>query len=148
MLVLEIVVKDKDNDDPDEFMGRVAFTICDVPVRVRPDSPLAPQWYKLEDQNGVKLQGELMVSVWMGTQADEAFPEAWHSDASETSGENIAHTRSKVYISPRLWYLRVNVIQAQDLLLKNSNDLLLKNSNIGNDSGIVNSLASVPNRHK
>ncbi|KAG5009365.1 hypothetical protein JHK87_017880 [Glycine soja] len=103
VLVLEIVVKDKDNDDPDEFMGRVAFTICDVPMRVRPDSPLAPQWYKLEDQNGVKLQGELMVSVWMGTQADEAFPEAWHSDASETSGENIAHTRSKVYISPRLW---------------------------------------------
>ncbi|RZC02092.1 FT-interacting protein 1 [Glycine soja] len=95
VLVLEIVVKDKDNDDPDEFMGRVAFTICDVPVRVRPDSPLAPQWYKLEDQNGVKLQGELMVSVWMGTQADEAFSQAWHSDASETSGENIAHTRSK-----------------------------------------------------
>ncbi|KRH48448.1 hypothetical protein GLYMA_07G089100v4 [Glycine max] len=121
VLVLEIVVKDKDNDDPDEFMGRVAFTICDVPVRVRPDSPLAPQWYKLEDQNGVKLQGELMVSVWMGTQADEAFSEAWHSDASETSGESIAHTRSKVYISPRLWYLRVNVIQAEDLLLKNSN---------------------------
>ncbi|KAG5022060.1 hypothetical protein JHK85_018402 [Glycine max] len=102
VLVLEIVVKDKDNDDPDEFMGRVAFTICDVPVRVRPDSPLAPQWYKLEDQNGVKLQGELMVSVWMGTQADEAFSQAWHSDASETSGENIAHTRSKCNASP-MW---------------------------------------------
>ncbi|TKY49550.1 QUIRKY protein [Spatholobus suberectus] len=117
--VLEIVVKNKDNGDPDEFMGRVVFTICDIPMRVPPDSPLAPQWYKLKDQNGVKLQGELMVSVWMGTQADEAFPEAWHSDAAEASGENIAHTRSKVYISPRLWYLRVSVIQAQDLLLKN-----------------------------
>ncbi|TKY44671.1 QUIRKY protein [Spatholobus suberectus] len=119
VLVLEIVVKNKGNGDSHDFMGRVSFTISDVPMRVPPDSPLAPQWYKLEDQNGVKLQGELMVSVWMGTQADEGFPEAWHSDASEASGENIAHTRSKVYISPRLWYLRVNVIQAQDLVLKN-----------------------------
>ncbi|KAK7323270.1 hypothetical protein VNO77_26735 [Canavalia gladiata] len=121
-LVLEIVVKNKDNSndgDPDELLGRVAFSISDIPTRVPPDSPLAPQWYKLEDQNRVKLQGELMVSVWMGTQADEAFSEAWHSDAAEASDENIAQTRSKVYISPRLWYLRVHVIQAQDLLLKN-----------------------------
>ncbi|XP_027343043.1 FT-interacting protein 7-like [Abrus precatorius] len=119
-LVLQIVVKNKDNNgDPDGFMGHVTFTISDIPMRVPPDSPLAPQWYKLEDQNGLKLHGELMVSVWMGTQADEGFPEAWHSDAAEACGENIAHTRSKVYISPRLWYLRVNVIQGQDLLLKN-----------------------------
>ncbi|KAK7401532.1 hypothetical protein VNO78_13081 [Psophocarpus tetragonolobus] len=130
--VLEIVVKDKQNDisDSDVFMGRVAFTICDIPMRVPPDSPLALQWYNLEDQKGEKVQGELMVSVWMGTQADEAFPEAWHSDAAEASGENIAQTRSKVYISPRLWYLRVNVIQAQDLLLKtksgNNSDIFIQ----------------------
>ncbi|KAK2440391.1 FT-interacting protein [Trifolium repens] len=115
--VLQIIVKEKDGG---AFIGRVAFTISDIPMRVPPDSPLAPQWYKLEGQNGVKLdRGELMVSVWMGTQADEGFPDAWHSDATTTSVENIAYTRSKVYISPRLWYLRVNVIQAQDLLLKN-----------------------------
>ena len=121
--VLEILVKDKDAEDPDVFIGRVAVSVYDVPMRVPPDSPLAPQWYKLEDKNGVKLQRELMVSVWMGTQADEAFPDAWHSDAATTTaasgGENIAYTRSKVYISPRFWYLRVNVIQAQNLLLKN-----------------------------
>jgi len=135
--VLEIVVWNKNCDDPDELLGSVAFTISDVPMRVPPDSPLAPQWYKLEDQNGVKLEVELMLSVWMGTQADEAFPEAWHSDAAETSGENIAHTRSKVYISPRLWYLRVNVIQAQDLLLKlksgNNSDIFIQ--------GVVGNLA-------
>lgn len=116
--VLQIVVKEK--DVPDALIGRVTFTISDIPMRFPPNSPLAPQWYKLENQNGVKLdQGELMVSVWMGTQADESFPDAWHSDATTTSDENIAYTRSKVYISPRLWYLRVTVIQAQDLLLKN-----------------------------
>lgn len=46
----------------------------------------------------------------MGTQADETFPEAWQSD---TGG--VINTRSKVYVSPKLWYLRVNVIEAQDL---------------------------------
>ncbi|XP_045825237.1 FT-interacting protein 3-like [Trifolium pratense] len=115
--VLQIIVKEK---DAGAFIGHVTFTISDIPMRVPPDSPLAPQWYKLEGQNGAKLdQGELMVSVWMGTQADEGFPDAWHTDATSTSVENIAYTSSKVYISPRLWYLRVNVIQAQDLLLKN-----------------------------
>lgn len=55
--------------------------------------------------------GDLMVAIWWGTQADEAFPDAWHSDAG---GQ--AQFRSKVYLSPKLWYLRVNVIEAQDLL--------------------------------
>ena len=52
-----------------------------------------------------------MIAIWWGTQADEVFPDAWHSDAG---GE--AQFRSKVYLSPKLWYLRVNVIEAQDLL--------------------------------
>ncbi|CAF1919132.1 unnamed protein product, partial [Brassica napus] len=52
----------------------------------------------------------------MGTQADEVFPEAWHSDSITVSGDNVVITRSKVYLSPRLWYLRVNVIEAQDLV--------------------------------
>ncbi|KAL0346277.1 UNVERIFIED_CONTAM: FT-interacting protein 3 [Sesamum radiatum] len=57
-----------------------------------------------------------MLAVWMGTQADEAFPEAWHSDAAAVSGaDGLANIRSKVYLSPKLWYLRVNVIEAQDL---------------------------------
>ncbi|CAL0310304.1 unnamed protein product [Lupinus luteus] len=134
--VLEIVVMDKhkaaDAESGDAFMGRVAFAVSDVPMRLPPDSPLAPQWYKLEDKNGVKLvDGELMVSVWMGTQADEAFPDAWHSDAAApiNGTQHIAYTSSKVYISPRLWYLRVNVIQGQDLFLRNNNN---NNKNNGN----------------
>ncbi|XP_020097783.1 uncharacterized protein LOC109716653 isoform X2 [Ananas comosus] len=58
------------------FVGRIVFDLTDV--------PLAPQWYKLEDKKGDKLSsgvggGELMLAVWIGTQADEAFPDAWHS---------------------------------------------------------------------
>ncbi|RZC88136.1 hypothetical protein C5167_015940 [Papaver somniferum] len=112
--VVEILVKDKDFVK-DDFMGRVWFDLNEVPKRVPPDSPLAPQWYRLEDRKGDKAKGELMLAVWMGTQADEAFPEAWHSDAASVSGDGLANFRSKVYLSPKLWYLRVNVIEAQDL---------------------------------
>lgn len=94
--------------------GTVSFDLQEVPKRVPPDSPLAPQWYSLE--NGEK-QGspgnDIMLSVWVGTQADESFQEAWQSD----SGGLIPETRAKVYLSPKLWYLRLTVIQTQDLQL-------------------------------
>ncbi|KAL0397889.1 UNVERIFIED_CONTAM: FT-interacting protein 3 [Sesamum calycinum] len=79
--VLEVVVKDKDMVK-DDFVGLVRFDLHEIPTRVPPDSPLAPQWYRLEDKKGEKQKGELMLAVWMGTQADEAFSDAWHSDAA------------------------------------------------------------------
>ncbi|GAB2218352.1 hypothetical protein Droror1_Dr00001572 [Drosera rotundifolia] len=112
---VEIVVKDKDFVK-DDFIGRVFFDLNEVPKRVPPDSPLAPQWYRFEDRKVEKGKGELMVAVWIGTQADEAFTEAWHSDAAAVSGDAVTHIRSKVYLSPKLWYVRVNVIEAQDLV--------------------------------
>ncbi|KAD3336297.1 hypothetical protein R6Q59_028471 [Mikania micrantha] len=113
--MLEVTVKDKDVLK-DDFIGGVLFDLNEVPKRVPPDSPLAPQWYMLSDRKGDKLKGELMLAVWWGTQADEAFPEAWHSDAATVSLDGLASCRSKVYLSPKLWYLRVNVIEAQDLI--------------------------------
>ncbi|CAE6133370.1 unnamed protein product [Arabidopsis arenosa] len=116
--VLEVVVKDKDLLK-DDYVGFVRFDINDVPLRVPPDSPLAPQWYRLEDKKGEKIKGELMLAVWIGTQADEAFSDAWHSDAAmpvDCSPAISAVLRSKVYHAPRLWYVRVNVIEAQDLI--------------------------------
>ena len=113
--VLEVVLKDHDVV-LDDFMGRIMFELNDIPKRVPPDSPLAPQWYRLEDRKGDKVKGELMLAVWMGTQADEAFPDAWHSDAATVGPEGVALIRSKVYLSPKLWYVRVNVIEAQDLV--------------------------------
>ncbi|KAJ6764078.1 hypothetical protein OIU79_024592 [Salix purpurea] len=114
--LLEVTVKDKDFGK-DDFVGRVVFDLSEVPLRVPPDSPLAPQWYRLEDKKGVKtMMGEIMLAVWMGTQADESFPEAWHSDAHDLSHTNLNNTRSMVYFSPKLYYLRVQVIEAQDLV--------------------------------
>lgn len=112
--VLEVLVKDKDVVI-DDLIGKVSFELNEVPKRVPPDSPLAPQWYRMKDRQGEKVKGEIMLAVWMGTQADEAFPDAWHSDAAAVGPEGVANIRSKVYLSPKLWYVRVNVIEAQDL---------------------------------
>ncbi|KAL5976016.1 Multiple C2 and transmembrane domain-containing protein 2 [Asimina triloba] len=112
---LEVFVRDKEMVGRDDWLGKLVFDLTEVPTRVPPDSPLAPQWYRLEDRRGGKVRGEVMLAVWIGTQADEAFPEAWHTDATSVHGEGVFNIRSKVYVSPKLWYLRVNVIEAQDI---------------------------------
>ncbi|KAL2470603.1 C2 calcium/lipid-binding plant phosphoribosyltransferase family protein [Abeliophyllum distichum] len=113
--VVEIFLKGKNKDD---YLGVVWFDLNEVPKRVPPDSQLAPQWYRLEDKKGDKAKcGEIMVSIWFGTQADEAFSEAWHSKAANVHSDGLCSIKSKVYLSPKLWYLRVGVIEAQDVVL-------------------------------
>ena len=65
-----------------------------------------------------RVEGELNLAVWIGTQADEAFSKAWCSDAVGVIGTDVlANSCSKVYLSPKLWYLRVSVLEAMDLQL-------------------------------
>ncbi|TVU01049.1 hypothetical protein EJB05_53502, partial [Eragrostis curvula] len=114
---LEVAVRARDLTGGEGVVGFVAFDLAEVPIRVPPDSPLAPQWYRLQARGGKLPRGELMLSVWLGTQADEAFPDAWHSDAHAAAGPAaVASTRAKVYFSPKLVYLRVAAVAAQDLL--------------------------------
>ncbi|EFJ10173.1 hypothetical protein SELMODRAFT_123924 [Selaginella moellendorffii] len=117
---VEITVWDADKVSKDDFLGFVQFDLTEISKRVPPESPLAPQWYKLEPgrKGDVHVRGEIMLAVWWGTQADEAFSEAWQSD----SGGHY-HNKAKVYMSPKLWYLRVNVIEAQDLIPSEKNRL-------------------------
>ncbi|ESQ37718.1 hypothetical protein EUTSA_v10028388mg [Eutrema salsugineum] len=117
--ILEVVVKDKDVV-LDDFVGIVRFDLHEVQSRVPPDSPLAPEWYRLENKRGEKKKSEIMLAVWYGTQADETFGDAIFSDSlpySDSSNIVSANLRSKVYHSPRLWYLRVKVIEAQDVII-------------------------------
>ncbi|KAL6845783.1 hypothetical protein ACP4OV_024358 [Aristida adscensionis] len=124
--VLEVVVRGKDAAAAaaaargDDCVGRVAFDIGEAPVRVPPDSPLAPQWYRLErarGDGGTAAPGEVMLAVWVGTQADEAFADAWHAGAASVrGGDGAAAARSKVYVTPKLWYLRVGVLEAHDVV--------------------------------
>lgn len=62
-----------------------------------------------------------MLAVWVGTQADEAFADAWHAGAASVRGGGdgvaaVQSTRSKVYVTPKLWYLRISVLEAQDVV--------------------------------
>ncbi|GER32640.1 C2 calcium/lipid-binding plantphosphoribosyltransferase family protein [Striga asiatica] len=109
-IIAEKKIPEKETTEETSF-GTVSFDLQEVPKRVPPDSPLAPQWYSLEGEGSPG--NDVMLSVWVGTQADEAFQEAWQSD----SGGLIPETRAKVYLSPKLWYLRLTVIQTQDLQL-------------------------------
>ncbi|KAK9929816.1 hypothetical protein M0R45_026897 [Rubus argutus] len=116
--ILEVSVWDPPVPDPSapdmasglDFLGGVCFDVAEIPLRDPPDSPLAPQWYRLE--GGVaRINGDLMLATWMGTQADESFPDAWKTD---TAGN--PNARAKVYQSPKLWYLRATVLEAQDVV--------------------------------
>lgn len=132
---LEVYVREREMVPRDDYLGKVVFDMNEVPTRVPPDSPLAPQWYRLETLRGeTKVKGEVMLAVWMGTQADEAFPEAWHADAATVHGEGVYSVRSKVYVSPKLWYLRVNVIEAQDVESQDKTQLpqVLVKAQVGN----------------
>ncbi|XP_027091238.1 multiple C2 domain and transmembrane region protein 6-like [Coffea arabica] len=115
--LIEVTVRDKETDLEGNFVGRVSFDVTKVPLRCPPESPIAPQWYKLEDEDSQRIKtGEIMLAVWMGTQADEAFTEAWHSDAQSFNRQSQVDTRSKVYFSPNLYHLRIHVIEAKDLI--------------------------------
>ncbi|WOL06071.1 FT-interacting protein 1-like [Canna indica] len=122
---LHVDVKDKDLV-LDDFVGRVTVELNEVPFRVPPDSPLAPEWYRLEDKKGDKAyRGELMLAVWYGTQADEAFAFATFSDdaAPDAIDAQILsiYNRPKVYHTPRLWFVRVNIIDAHDIFVSDKN---------------------------
>ncbi|GFP87498.1 c2 and gram domain-containing protein at1g03370 [Phtheirospermum japonicum] len=106
--ILEVSVWDPLGGAGHDFLGGICFDVGEIPLRDPPDSPLAPQWYRLE--GGGAHRGDLMLATWIGTQADESFPDAWKTD---TVGN--PNSRSKVYQSPKLWYLRSTVIEAQDI---------------------------------
>ncbi|WJX29604.1 5-methyltetrahydropteroyltriglutamate--homocysteine S-methyltransferase [Trifolium repens] len=103
--ILEIIVWD--SPEP-RLLGGVCFDVNEIPVRDPPDSPLAPQWYRME--GGGAQHGDLMIATWIGTQADESFSDAWKSDTY-----NHMNSKAKVYQSPKLWYLRVTILEAQDI---------------------------------
>ncbi|RWR91818.1 C2 calcium-dependent membrane targeting [Cinnamomum micranthum f. kanehirae] len=118
--VIEVVVKDKVHDNDAEPVGIIRLDLNGVPTRIPPEDPLAPEWHRLEDkQTGEKTKGELMLAVWMGTRADEASDDAWDLDAAAAlvDGSMAAYIRPQVYFSPRLWYVRLEIIQAEGLVV-------------------------------
>ena len=76
------------------------FDMHEIPTRVPPDSQsTCTSMVQYIDQK-LTVAKPRREAVWLGTQADEAFPDAWHS----VQGEGVQSVRSKVYVSPKLWY--------------------------------------------
>lgn len=92
----------------EDFLGGVYVHLLKVPTTVPPNNLLTLSRFGFEGDS--RFKGDGMLAVWMGTWVDETFPEAWQFD---TGG--MMNTISKVYLFPKLLYLRVNVIEFQDL---------------------------------
>ncbi|KAL0774279.1 hypothetical protein Bca101_039430 [Brassica carinata] len=93
--VLSVTLKDGRRENG-TVIGKQNFKVAaDIPFRVPPDARIASQWYPMTNM-------ELMMSVWFGTQADEVYPRAWFSDASDVSASCVSNTRPKLYLAPRL----------------------------------------------
>nr|XP_011462238.1 PREDICTED: multiple C2 and transmembrane domain-containing protein 1-like [Fragaria vesca subsp. vesca] len=104
-------------------VSKCSFGVSEALRRVPPDPQLAAQWYRLADTKGNGFGGELMMAFWTGTQVDEVYNVASHSDAvAALSDDGLLSICPRVYHTPRFSYLRVNVIAAQDLVINDINN--------------------------
>lgn len=113
---LDVIVMDK-NVIKDVFVGSIRFDLSEIPTRIATDSSIAPEWYIVNHERG----GDIMLSVWFGTQTDEAFSDATFSNA--LNAVNKSSVRSKVYHSPsktvrkRLERLGYRLMKSKDGLM-------------------------------
>ncbi|KAF3494954.1 hypothetical protein DY000_02056839 [Brassica cretica] len=113
--VLSVALKDGQFPN-NTLIGKQNFKVAaDIPSRVPPDARMAPQWYPIPSTvEGYHM--ELLMSVWFGTQADEVYSNAWFADASTVSASREKNTRPKLYLAPRLCYVRVTIVSGHDLI--------------------------------
>ncbi|XP_048597315.1 FT-interacting protein 3-like [Brassica napus] len=113
--VLSVALKDGQFPN-NTLIGKQNFKVAaDIPSRVPPDARMAPQWYPIPSTvEGYHM--ELLMSVWFGTQADEVYSNAWFAEASLVSAKYVKNTRPKLYLAPRLCYVRVTIVSGHDLL--------------------------------
>ncbi|KAJ3708326.1 hypothetical protein LUZ61_012031 [Rhynchospora tenuis] len=123
-----IIIRDKGrNQNHHEIVGSARLnhskSYRDKSLRGLPsfeieDFSREPQWYKLEEQHESVVDGAVMLSMWIGTQADRAFQHADHSHPQHLmlSEDSQSLNKPMVYYSPKLAYLRVLAVGAKDLL--------------------------------
>ncbi|TVU40152.1 hypothetical protein EJB05_13602, partial [Eragrostis curvula] len=107
---VDVKVYDKDLVKND-LVGKLHFDVVDIPQRSPYDIPLEPTWHELLDGDGKSsAHPSLLVAIWIGSQADEAYRHAWAS-----------RYIPKVYESPRLWCLRITIFEAQGITVTGGN---------------------------
>lgn len=96
-----------------KLIGHCLVDLDEIPKSVPSNCTLAPRWYKLQNDNNEWIEKELLLAVFSGYQADED----WNLLALRNRGADaFPDIRSQLYLTPKLWYLRVNVIGAYDLI--------------------------------
>ncbi|PNT70717.1 FT-interacting protein 1 [Brachypodium distachyon] len=109
---VQVILKSRDEVRPD-VLGKLSIDLRDIPMHQPPESALTAQWYKLMNERMETTDGELMLSIWKGTQADEAFRDAWHSDSATHVHPSpiTSELRSTVYSAPVMWHVRLDIIR-------------------------------------
>ncbi|RLN23226.1 hypothetical protein C2845_PM07G04540 [Panicum miliaceum] len=109
---VDVAVKDGDLLR-DELVGKLYFYLKDIPVRHPDDSQPEPTCHPLVDEGGKATLGKasLLLAIWIGSQADEAYRHAWESPYGP-----------KVYENPRLWCLRVTIVEVQGVVACDDDD--------------------------
>ncbi|RLM92970.1 uncharacterized protein C2845_PM08G07990 [Panicum miliaceum] len=97
----------------DELVGKLYFYLKDIPVRHPDDAQPEPTWHPLLDEGGKATldKASLLLAIWIGSQADEAYRHAWESPYGP-----------KVYENPRLWCLRVTIVEVQGVVACDEDD--------------------------
>ncbi|CAN6195515.1 unnamed protein product [Urochloa humidicola] len=135
MCRVHVIVKDKDKVR-DDFVGKLEFNQKDIPERLRADDPpVRPMWHQLLDKNGAATDGELMVAIWKGLLADEAYPDAWDSVSFDMDASVLPHIRPKVYDTPTLWYVRLFIHDFHDTATPDDYDDLSKDLYVSTSLG-------------
>lgn len=112
---VDVVVNDKDLVR-DDFVGKLCFDVTKIPERSPEDIALEPTWYPLLDHQGKKTLGHasLLVAIWIGSQADQAYRQA-----------RVSLYSPKVYETPRLWCLRVTIFEAQGIRVADGKEVVV-----------------------
>lgn len=92
-----------------KFLSKI-FLVVTISLKFRyavpSDACFATQWYRLEDMDEIKTMGEILLAAWWGFQEVELT-------------EAIDDPSPKAYFHPRLWYVRVVVVEANGIWSSN-----------------------------
>ncbi|KAL3574206.1 hypothetical protein D5086_024819 [Populus alba] len=108
--LLEVTVKDKDFGK-DDFVGRVFFDLSEVPLRVPPDSPLAPQWPSFIEE-GDKKKDKFSSKILLCLCLDAGY----HVLDESTHFSSDLQPSSKHLRKQKIGILELGILSARNLL--------------------------------
>ncbi|KAL1220091.1 FT-interacting protein 3 [Cardamine amara subsp. amara] len=94
------------------LVGRWVVELDQIPKRVPSSCTLTPLWYRLQNRELQWVESEVLLAVFSGHVTTD---EQWNFQARNSGADPLPDIRSQLYFNPKLWYLRVNVVEASGL---------------------------------